>query len=361
METAVVKGDNLEVNPLMSRRAWRRLRCVGLVAVWLGVVIGAPVGLAHDEDVGTVRNFGPNLQQAAGGVCRQPEGLTIDPRGNLYAASNSDSAVIGHICVIDPRGALVDIIEVPTGTSPAIGLLGELWEGDHLFVLDQADNVVPNGRMLKVTPRTHAVTLVTNGFAFPNALTENRQGAFFVSDSLLGRIYKVLANGSKSVWIDSPLLRSTNPNQPVGANGVAFDEDERFLYVANTGDRRVLRVAVERDGEADRIEVFADGASIDRRMGLAGPVALFGADGIQFDVKGNLYVMANQANEIQVLSPLAKLIHRYAGKGANALDFNASLVFDDRDLFITNMSAADGGVNSKLSVFEAPAPGLRLR
>jgi len=214
--------------------------------------------------------------------------------------------------------------------------------------------------MLKVTPRTHAVSLVSGGFAFPNGLAENRRGAFFVSDSLQGRIYKVLANGSKSIWIDSPLLRTANPDLPVGANGVAFDENERFLYVANTGDRRVLRVAVERDGEAGAIQVFADGASIDRRMGLAGPVALFGADGIQFDVRGNLYAMANYANEVQVLSPEAKLIHRYAGAGVNALDFNASLVFNDRDLFITNMSAADGGVNSKLSLFEAPFPGLRL-
>jgi hypothetical protein len=33
-------------------------------------------------------------------------------------------------------------------------------------------------------------------------------------------------------------------------------------------------------------------------------------------------------------------------------------VFDGRRLFITNMSAADGGVNSKLSVLTAPFPGL---
>jgi hypothetical protein len=32
----------------------------------------------HDLPVGTILNFGPNLQTAAGGVCRQPEGLAVD-------------------------------------------------------------------------------------------------------------------------------------------------------------------------------------------------------------------------------------------------------------------------------------------
>src|SRR5260221_2221904 len=33
------------------------------------------------------QNFGPNLQTAAAGVCRQPEGLITHPDGNLYVAS----------------------------------------------------------------------------------------------------------------------------------------------------------------------------------------------------------------------------------------------------------------------------------
>ena len=79
---------------------------------------------------------------------------------------------------------------------------------------------------------------------------------------------------------------------------------------------------------------------------------------MQFDVKGNLFVMANLANEIQMFSPDGRLVHRYQGTGSNALDFNASLVFKGRLMFITNMSATDGGINSKLSVFVAPHRGL---
>jgi hypothetical protein len=40
--------------------------------------------------------------------------------------------------------------------------------------------------------------------------------------------------------------------------------------------------------------------------------------------------------------------------------FNASAVFKGRLMFMTNMSATDGGVNSKLSVLVAPFQGFHL-
>jgi len=310
-----------------------------------------------------VVNFGPNLQTAAAGVCRQPEGLITDPDGNLYAASNSDSATtFGYVCVINKDGSLVDIIPVPAAPgAAAVGLLGELWENGSLYVLDQADNVRPHGRILKINPRTHQVATIADGFAFPNGIAEDRHGNFYVTDSFLGTIFKLSKDDVKvTPWFTDPALFSQNPNQPVGANDLAFDADGHFLYVDNAGNRQVLRVPVDEDGHPGKIQLFADGATIDTELHLNGPVALYYADGLQFDVEGNLYVMANIANEVDVFSPQGKLIHRYSGTGNNALDFNASAVFIGKLLFMTNMSATDGGVNSKLSVLVTPFPGLRL-
>src|SRR6266446_7163733 len=112
------------MRPLMQARRW-------LSPIALSFALGAistPV-FAQDLPVGTIQNFGPNLQTAAGGVCRQPEGLAIDPDGNLYAASNSDQATtVGYVCVINNKGSLVDLIRVPAGPgAAAVGLLGELW------------------------------------------------------------------------------------------------------------------------------------------------------------------------------------------------------------------------------------------
>jgi sugar lactone lactonase YvrE len=328
-----------------------------IAALLLATGLTVPV-----QPVVAVSNFGPNLQQAAAGVCRQPEGLAIDPSGNLYTASNSDSATTeSHVCVLNPAGRLTDIIDIPASaeTPDLIGLVGELWDNGRLFVLDQADDVAPHGRVLLVNPRTHAVSTFATGFAFPNCIIKDSAGNLYVSDSLQGRIYKLSPDGrTMTVWAESPQLLSNNPDQNVGANDMAFDRGQHYLYIDNTGNRQMFRIPVEQDGSAGPVELFADGPTLDSRLGLAGPVALYGADGIQFDVRGNLYVMANQADEVQVLSPAGDLIARYIGTGANALDFNASPVFEGRSLYITNMSAADGGINSKVSVMTAPYPGL---
>lgn len=332
----------------------------------LALVALSPPAAALDLDdlpAGTVLNFGPNLQTTAGGVCRQPEGLTIDPAGNLYAASNSDSATtFSYVCVINKDGNLVDIIPVPAGPgAAAVGLLGELWENGSFYVLDQADNVVPHGRILKIDPRTHQVQTIANGFAFPNGMAEDRRGNIYVTDSLLGTIFRFSRDDGKvKAWFSDPALVSQNPNQNVGANDLAIDADEHFLYVDNAGNRQVLRVPIGEDGEPGKIQLFADGATIENNLHLNGPVVLFYADGMEFDVQGNLYVMANIANEVDVFSPQGELIHRYSGTGNNALDFNASAVFNGKLLFMTNMSATDGGVNSKLSVLVAPFRGLQL-
>ena len=96
------------------------------------------------------------------------------------------------------------------------------------------------------------------------------------------------------------------------------------------------------------------------QLGLPNPTALNSADGLQFDVRGNLYVMSNQTDEIEVFSPDGALTNRYSGSGVNAMSFNASPIFKGNQMYITNMSATDGGVNSKVSLFQAPFPGLQL-
>ena len=344
----------------MSRLASLSLQFAFALAL-AGISLSAVAQDLDDLPVGTVLNFGPNLQTTAGGVCRQPEGITIDPEGNLYAASNSDSATtVGHVCVVDKMGRLVDIIDVPAVSGlAAIGLVGELFENGSLYVLDQADNVVPHGRILKINPHTHEITTVASGMAFPNGMAEDRDDNIYIADSLLGKIFKLSkATGQLSAWVEDPLLFSTNPNQNVGANDLAFDADQHFLYCTNAGNRQVLRIRFNEDGSPGRVEVFADGPTIDQQLNLPPPTALNFADGLQFDVRGNLYVMSNLTNEIEMFAPDGRLIYRYMGFGDNAFSFNASLVFKGRLGFISNMSATDGGVNSKLSVFVAPYPGL---
>src|SRR5207248_3088721 len=83
------------------------------------------------------------------------------------------------------------------------------------------------------------------------------------------------------------------PSTPFGANGLAFDANQGFLYVASTSDSKIYRIPVQKDGSAGPMQLFASGAAIDASQQTT--EALHGADGIMFDVRGNLYVCANSA------------------------------------------------------------------
>jgi sugar lactone lactonase YvrE len=315
--------------------------------------IAALMPMTAEAATAAFHNFGPNLLAD----CPNPEGIALDPAGHLYASSFHGTPS-SNICVLNSSGALISKFAVPPGTGGVTNLLGELFSGGNLYVVDFANGAPPNGRFLRINPSTHAITTLATGFAAANAIAEDGDGNFLISDSFAGTITKVAHDGSSQrVWKQDVLL-TTHGSPPFGANGVAFDREQEYLYVANTGDSRVLRIRVREDGSAGPVEIFADGATINAKQHTT--EALHGADGIMFDVAGNLYVCANQANEVQVLSRHATLTARYNGTGANALDFPASLVFKGRLLYVTNLSLADGGVNSKLSLMKAPRPGLPL-
>jgi sugar lactone lactonase YvrE len=340
----------------------RRLMSVAAATISLGLAI--PASAAAPPPVGVIQNFGPPLAAS----CHNPEGIAIDSTGNLYAASFAFQPV-ANICVVNREGALVDVIAVPAGPAGVASLLGELFEPSQgLYVLDFANGAPGNGRLLLINPGTHAVRVVATGFQAPNGLTQDRHRNIYISDSFQGIIYKVAPDGTTSVWKqDQRLTPQPGTGPPFGANGVAFDRNQGFLYVATTADARIYRIPVLDDGSAGNLQLFASGEAIDATQGTT--EALHGADGIMFDVRGNLYVAANSAQhpttglpgELQVLSPEGRLIARYDGFGQNDLDFPASLVFHERAIYITNLSLTDAGFNSKLSVMGVPFPGEPLR
>src|SRR5207245_2852858 len=341
------------------------MRRMILSLVTLAALLAPQPAFAGQPPVGVVTTFGPNLAA----VCHMPEGIAIDPTGNLYATSFA-FAPVANICVESPSGQIIDVIPVPAGKAGVASLLGALFEPSQgLYVVDFANGAPTNGRLLRINVATHDVTVLATGFSAPNGIAQDRHRNLYVSDSFLGAIFKVAPDGSSNtVWVQDPRLApQPGGSPPFGANGVAFDRNQRFLYVASTSDSKVYRIPVEDDGSAGAMELFASGAAIDASQQTT--EALHGADGIMFDVRGNLYVCANSAQhpapgspgEIQVLSPDATLIGRYDGVGQNDLDFPASLVFHERALYVTNLPLDTGGANSKLSALGVLYPGLPLR
>jgi sugar lactone lactonase YvrE len=300
---------------------------------------------------GEVRNFGPDLKAK----CAFPEGVAVDPQGRIYASSANLPASSGPstICVLDGRsGSIVDLISVSPGPGGVAKLLGMLFVPDEgLYVADLGSGG-GDGRVLRVNVRTHAVAVVATGFGAPNAFARDQDGNLWVSDSFAGSITKIRRNGSTQVFAYSAELKPGPTEQPpFGANGLAFDRGERFLYVAMTARDQILRIRHD-DGALGRIEVFATGTAHG---------ALDGADGIAFDVKGNLFVCSNQSNEVAVLSPRGDVIAEIRGTGANRFSNPASPVFRGRQVFIANLAAFEGADGmSKVSVFTAPFRGAPI-
>jgi sugar lactone lactonase YvrE len=304
------------------------------------MLLSAQTVLAARPERGVVRD----LADADNAQCHNPEGITASPNGLLYAAGIS-----GNICIYDLRGNERGHLVI--GANRA--LLGELYTPEGIYVADNNPGFT-GGRLIRVDPRTGAFTILAEGFAAANAVAQDHHKRLYVSDSFAGAIYTVHpAGGGKTLWKADPLLAPMCPPfcPGFGANGVAFDRTQSYLYVANTSRDRILRIAVNKDGSAGAISTFADGATL-------GSGALNGADGIQFDVKGNLYVCANQANEIHVLSPGGALIARYGqNPGDDEPDFPASLVFRGRNLYIANFALGTAPSGGKISVLGVPWPG----
>jgi gluconolactonase len=81
-------------------------------------------------------------------------------------------------------------------------------------------------------------------------------------------------------------------------NGIAFSPDEKYLYVDNSGEKKVcMRYEVEKDGSLSHGKVFYD-LSTDKRVG--------GPDGMKVDRLGNLY--STGPGGIWIFSPGGKAL-----------------------------------------------------
>jgi sugar lactone lactonase YvrE len=172
----------------------------------------------------------------------------------------------------------------------------------------------------------------------PNAFIFDSHGSLYVSDSFQGAIFKIANVASCNVSTcnvetlthDGQLATVGFP--PFGANGLAFNKDESVLYVANTGDDRVLQVNMV--SGLREVTVFSE--------------SLNGADGLVFDKKsGLLWVCTNQADEVVALNANGKVVAKLGEfRGINrdgtpdGLLFPASPVIVGDDIFVTNLAIA---------------------
>jgi sugar lactone lactonase YvrE len=297
------------------------MREIKLASAALGLIIGVLAAEpASAWDRKTVHRLADlptlvDINNAPTSLRSSIEGITVGlaPDNNIYAASsgiNNDESVPptspANLFVFSPQGHLVRQIHIGLSSSDVLGIRFNP-ATSTLWVLDSG-----NRQVLSTDTTTGASTVLFGPIAGStlNALTFDSAGNGYVSDSTNGVIYKFGPPSMPvfSTWSNDQLLKPLGPppapGQPprlrpnFGANGIEFSPPgcnvatgTCSMFVANTANRQIIQIPVNADGTAGTAEVFVNGINA--------------PDGIAIDKDRNLWIAANQEDEIVVIQSLS--------------------------------------------------------
>ena len=306
-----------------------------LIVITLGLTMSG-VAVAGDPTVETVASF-----DAAKGEL--PEGLAITDKGVIYVGF----APTGQIVTVGDDGGVSPVATLPNGQGFMVGLAVD-GRGRLFAALASFDDTTHGiWRVRSDGSARRVVPLPTD--TFPNAIAF-RGRRMFVTDSFGGAVWRI-RHGHATIWAqDDVLLGDTTTDLPIGANGLAFFG--RYLYVSNTQKGRIVRIPVESGGHAGSPVVLTEDD------------AIVGADGISFDVRGNLYVAVNEQDKLVRMGPSGGM--QTLATRADGLDFPATPIFGERpphrtDLYLTNFALdLDRHPNPALLVLDVGVAGKRL-
>lgn len=223
-------------------------------------------------------------QTLLGNVGHQPNGLAMDTQGNLYNANIGD----GKVYKLYPDGSCEVILDSIDGMP-----LG----APNFVFIDSQDRLW--------------ISFSTRQSNWFNAITPPQADGYIVLIDNHGA--RVVAQG----------LYFTNE--------IRLNAEESHLYVAETTKSRILRFAVDKDGNLDQKEVFGPDS-----LGFAAYV-----DGISFDIQGNLWVTTVFRNGLMIIDPEGEAHTVFEDPVEDALN-NTVKKLDNGSLTPEDMSACMG-------------------
>jgi sugar lactone lactonase YvrE len=279
-----------------------------------------------------------------------PAGLAFNADGRLFI-TNGDTIVTLRPNASNPPTATVFATGVPGANGVAFDSDGNLWTGDGTTGQGRVWRVGPRGgagvEMFRVQPMVNDVNVV------------NGVGG-------IGRDPRSLPPGSVTITPNGRAAADTAGSQHLVANGLAFSDDGRTLFIGDTARGAIWRVELDSHGDP-RSPVGcdttfpADTLCLDNVF-VAHPF-LEGTDGIALDRDGNIFAAANERNAVVVVTPEGRVVEFFRNapdgttrlRNGGPLEFPTSPFLSGRRLCLTN-SDGNRRDNSPNSAGEA-APG----
>ncbi len=253
--------------------------------------------------------------------CPTPDGMAVDPDGNLILACPNFADPSRPACLmkIDSLGNISKWLNVPvleeTGHACPMGIAFN--DRGELYICDNqgwagADGTLNKGRLLKLVFDKEGQLLrtvtVASGMEHPNGVRV-RDGYIYVTQSILSPlsssdktvsgVYR-FSEGEENITVkndtsDANLLLTVvtvNPEVRYGIDGIDFDK-EGNMYLGNFGDASIVKVTFDGEGGVPSQSVWA-----------CDTTQMKSVDGICFDPSdGNLYVADFSANALARVTP----------------------------------------------------------
>lgn len=273
------------------------------------------------------------------------ESIAADHRGVIYACDR----VSGNVWRIDPKNPkLVVVGKVQErdigGKKVRANVSGIVFNqaGDLYLTAGGFNEVLRiRGRNLDADEPGIAQTFAietegANGIAF------DRNGNLYVSGGRNGRIYRTGPEGGRAEVVAqiAPYTRTLpdgKTEQALTANGMVFDKQGSTLYITDTARGALWKLAVGSDGKAGQPALMTQSALLE------------GADGPDFDPRGNLWVAANERNAVVLVQPDGRAFDVQKNGSKGPLEFPTSVVFVGATAYVSNFDtprrdnlAADG-------------------
>jgi hypothetical protein len=308
------------------------------LALLAALALLIPVAVADAAvDIEVVVDYDP----AAGEL---PEGVAVNKRGDVFVSLGP----LGEIRKIGRDGSESTLATIPLPAGAFPGVIGLAIDAPgNVYAAVSTGDAATTGVYKIARDGSFSRLPGTGAIAFPNGVTLDKRGNLYVTDTTAGAVWRVPARGGPAeIWFQSSLLEGDESfgfGFPIGANGIAYRHNA--VVVGNSEGARLLHIPIGPDGSAGEATVLAEGP------------ALSGADGIAFDVHGNVWVAVIVQSTIVRVSPSGAI--ETIATAADGLDFVSSVAFGKKsEMWAVNFAIGPpGGPGPALLRFDAGVKG----